>query len=316
MQKGGVYLDYTLKIDGLTKTYGGRTVVNGANMNVRKGEIYGFLGPNGAGKSTVLKMILNLVKPDKGNIIIFGEEVKEDNFEILKRIGSIIENPYFYDKLTGRENLELHCEYMGYHNGERIDEVLNLVDLYDADGRAVCNYSLGMKQRLAVARAILTKPEFLILDEPINGLDPEGIKEIRSLIKDLNREYGMTVLVSGHILAEMELIADTVGIIKKGRILKEVPLEVIHEYNKEYIELEVDNLSRTGYLIEERLGIKNYKIVSENKMRVYDLSKRQSTISKILVENGVELESIYRKEGTLEEYFLKLIEEDSYAAAN
>ncbi|NLU09098.1 MAG: hypothetical protein GXW91_12965 [Clostridiales bacterium] len=126
----------------------------------------------------------------------------------------------------------------------------------------------------------------------------------------------MTVLVSGHILAEMELIADTVGIIKKGRILKEVPLEVIHEYNKEYIELEVDNLSRTGYLIEERLGIKNYKIVSENKMRVYDLSKRQSTISKILVENGVELESIYRKEGTLEGYFLKLIEEDSYAAAN
>ena len=309
-------MDYTLKIDGLTKTYGGRTVVNGANMNVRKGEIYGFLGPNGAGKSTVLKMILNLVKPDKGNIIIFGEEVKEDNFEILKRIGSIIENPYFYDKLTGRENLELHCEYMGYHNGERIDEVLNLVDLYDADGRAVCNYSLGMKQRLAVARAILTKPEFLILDEPINGLDPEGIKEIRSLIKDLNREYGMTVLVSGHILAEMELIADTVGIIRKGRILKEVPLEVIHEYNKEYIELEVDNLSRTGYLIEERLGIKNYKIVSENKMRVYDLSKRQSTISKILVENGVELESIYRKEGTLEGYFLKLIEEDSYAAAN
>ncbi|WP_446899175.1 ABC transporter ATP-binding protein [Clostridium sp. LBM24168] len=309
-------MDYTLKIDGLTKTYGGRTVVNGANMNVRKGEIYGFLGPNGAGKSTVLKMILNLVKPDKGNIIIFGEEVKEDNFEILKRIGSIIENPYFYDKLTGRENLELHCEYMGYHNGERIDEVLNLVDLYDADGRAVCNYSLGMKQRLAVARAILTKPEFLILDEPINGLDPEGIKEIRSLIKDLNREYGMTVLVSGHILAEMELIADTVGIIKKGKILKEVPLEVIHEYNKEYIELEVDNLSRTGYLIEERLGIKNYKIVSENKMRVYDLSKRQSTISKILVENGVELESIYRKEGTLEEYFLKLMEEDSYAAAN
>ena len=236
-------------------------------------------------------------------------------------VGEFRKHPYdlvlhFYDKLTGRENLELHCEYMGYHNGERIDEVLNLVDLYDADGRAVCNYSLGMKQRLAVARAILTKPEFLILDEPINGLDPEGIKEIRSLIKDLNREYGMTVLVSGHILAEMELIADTVGIIKKGRILKEVPLEVIHEYNKEYIELEVDNLSRTGYLIEERLGIKNYKIVSENKMRVYDLSKRQSTISKILVENGVELESIYRKEGTLEGYFLKLMEEDSYAADN
>ena len=309
-------MDYTLKISGLTKVYKGKKVVDNAEMNVKRGEIYGFLGPNGAGKSTILKMILNLVKPNKGKIIVFGKEVNDNNFEILKRIGSIIENPYFYDKLTGRENLELHCEYMGCHNRERIDEVLNLVGLYDIDGKAVCNYSLGMKQRLAIARAILAKPEILILDEPINGLDPEGIKEIRSLIKKLNRELGMTILISSHILAEIELIADTVGIIKNGKILKEVSMETIHEYNREYIELEVNDLSKTGYLIEEKLGIKNYKIISENKMRIYDVDKKPSVISRILIENGVEPESIAKKQGTLEEYFLKLMQEGNYDTIN
>lgn len=309
-------MDYTLKISGLTKVYKGKKVVDNAEMNVKRGEIYGFLGPNGAGKSTILKMILNLVKPNKGKIIVFGKEVNDNNFEVLKRIGSIIENPYFYDKLTGRENLELHCEYMGYHNRERIDEVLKLVGLYDIDGKSVCNYSLGMKQRLAIARAILAKPEVLILDEPINGLDPEGIKEIRSLIKKLNRKFGMTILISSHILAEIELIADTVGIIKNGKILKEVSMETIHEYNREYIELEVNDLNKTGYLIEEKLGIKNYKIISENKMRIYDVDKKPSVISRILMENGVEQESIAKKQGTLEEYFLKLMQEGNYDTIN
>jgi ABC-2 type transport system ATP-binding protein len=294
--------------------YKDKKVVDNVEMNIKKGEIYGFLGPNGAGKSTILKMILNLVKPNKGKIIVFGKEVNDSNFETLKRIGAIIENPYFYSKLTGRENLELHCAYMGYHNKERIDEVLSLVGLLDIEGKAICNYSLGMKQRLAIARAILAKPEVLILDEPINGLDPEGIKEIRSLIKNLNKKYGTTILISSHILAEIELIADTVGIIKNGKILKEVSMDTVHEYNREYIELEVSDLSKTGYLIEEKLGIKNYKIVSKNKMRIYDVDKKQNTISRLLIENGIELESIGKKESTLEEYFLKLIQEDTYAA--
>ncbi|MEW9095506.1 MAG: ABC transporter ATP-binding protein [Clostridiaceae bacterium] len=309
-------MDYILKINELTKIYKGKKAIDNVEMNIKKGEIYGFLGPNGAGKSTILKMILNLVKPDKGKIMVFDKEVNDSNFETLKRIGAIIENPYFYDRLTGRENLELHCDYMGYHNKERINEVLNLVGLFDIEGKAVCNYSLGMKQRLAITRAILTKPEFLILDEPINGLDPEGIKEIRSLIKKLNKEYGTTILISSHILAEIELIADTIGIIKNGKLLKEVSMDTVHEYSSEYIELEVDNSSMAGYLIEEKMGISNYKIIGENKIRIYDINQSQNVISRILIENGVELESIGRKESTLEEYFLKLIQEDSYVAIN
>ena len=309
-------MDYVLKTNELTKIYKNKKVVDNVDMNIKKGEIYGFLGPNGAGKSTILKMILNLVKPNNGKMMVFGKEVNGNNFETLKRIGSIIENPYFYNKLTGRENLELHCAYMGCHNKQRIDEVLSLVGLFDIEGKEVCNYSLGMKQRLAIARAILTKPEFLILDEPINGLDPEGIKEIRLLIKKLNEKYGTTILISSHILSEIELIADRIGIIKDGKLLKEVSMDKVHEYSSEYIELEVNNISKSGYLIEEKMGISNYKIISENKIRIYDINQSQKVSSKILIQNGVELESIGKKKSTLEEYFLKLIQEDNYVAIN
>lgn len=151
------------------------------NIHVKKGEIYGFVGPNGAGKSTLMKMLLNLVQANSGEIVIFGNKVIESDFEILKRIGSIIENPYFYEKLTARENLDLHCEYMGYHNKNHIKEVLECVGLLKDADKKISQYSLGMKQRLAIARAILTKPELLILDEPINALDPEGIREMREL---------------------------------------------------------------------------------------------------------------------------------------
>ncbi len=309
-------MDYILQTNSLTKIYKSKKVVDNVEMNIKKGEIYGFLGPNGAGKSTVFKMILNLVKPDKGKIVLFGKEVNNNNFEILKRIGVTIENSSFYDKLTGRENLELHCDYMGYHNKERIDEVLNLLGLSNTEGKAVCNYSLGMKQRLGIARAVLVKPEFLILDEPINGLDPEGIKEIRTFIKKINKKYGTTILISSHILAEVELIADTIGIIKNGKLLKEVSMDKVHEYNSEYIELEVNNPSRTGYLIEEKMEISNYKIISENKIRIYDINQSQKMISRMLIENGVELESIGKKKSTLEDYFLKLIEGDDYVTFN
>lgn len=309
-------MNYILKTIGLTKVYNRKKVVDNVNINVKKGEIYGFLGPNGAGKSTILKIILNLVRPNEGEIIIFGKRIAENNFEILKRIGAIVESPYFYDKLTGKENLELHAAYMGYYHRDRIEEVLHIVKLHDIKGKAVCNYSLGMKQRLAIARAILTKPEFLILDEPINGLDPSGIKEIRSIIRDLNKKYGMTIIISSHILSEIELIVDTVGIIKNGKLLKEVSIDTIHEHNCEYIELEINDSSKAGYLIEEKMGIKNYKIISKNKIRIYDIKQPRSTISKIMIENGIKLEGIGRKESTLEEYFLKLMRGNNYVAIN
>lgn len=307
-------MDYILKINNLTKIYNNNKVIDNVNMRIKKGEIYGFLGPNGAGKSTIMKIILNLVKPTEGEVLVFDKDSNKDNFDILKRIGSLIESPYFYDKLTARENLNLHCEYMGYHNKERIKEVLDFVGLHNIEKKRVCDFSLGMKQRLAIARAIITQPEFLILDEPINGLDPEGIKEIRLIIRELNEKYGTTILISSHILSEIELIADTIGVIKNGRILEEISMKDMQKYNSNYIELEVNNLEKTGYLIEEEFGIKNYKIISENKIRIYDLTVSKNEISKLMINNNIELESISKKESTLEEYFLKLIQEANYVS--
>jgi len=196
-------MNYLLRTTNLVKKFNDKEVVSNVNMNIKKGEIYGFLGPNGAGKTTIMKMIVNLIKPSSGEIEIFGERLTNGDYDTLKRIGSIIEYPVFYEKLTGRENLELHCEYMGYYDKSAIDRVLDLLNLKGIDNKAVSDFSLGMKQRLGIARAIITKAEFLILDEPINGLDPIGIVEIRNLLKMLSSEYGITILISSHILAEI-----------------------------------------------------------------------------------------------------------------
>lgn len=302
-------MDYIMETVDLVKSYKSKTVVDAVNIHVRKGEIYGFVGPNGAGKSTVMKMLLSLTRPDSGEIHIFGEKIGEKNYECLKRIGSIIESPYFYEKITGRQNLELHCEYMGYHNMERIDEVLQLVDLQNIEGKAVSHYSMGMKQRLAIARAILTKPEFLILDEPINALDPEGIREMRTLFRRINQEYGTTVFISSHILSEVEQIADTIGIIQNGKLLKEITMSDIRKFQTDYIEMEVDDINHAGYLLENDLEIADFKVISDTMIEIYDLSKSVKEISTLFVQKGVGIVSIGKKKSSLEDYFFHVIEE-------
>ena len=300
-------MDYTIELRDLRKSYKGKVVVDGVNIHVKKGEIYGFVGPNGAGKSTVMKMLLNLTCPDSGDIIIWGQKIEEGSFECLKRIGSMIESPYFYDKITGRQNLELHCEYMGYHNQERIEEVLRLVDLRDIEGKTVSHYSMGMKQRLAIARAILTRPELLILDEPINALDPEGIREMRMLFKRINQECGTTILISSHILSEVEQIADTIGIIRGGRLLQETAMSQIHKRQTEYIELAVEDTSRAGCLLEEKLGIRDVRIVSENVIEIYDPAASVNEIAAALVQEQAVILGIGRKRNSLEDYFFRTL---------
>ena len=301
-------MDYIMETHNLVKSYKNKTVVDSVNIHVKKGEIYGFVGPNGAGKSTVMKMLLNLTQPDSGYVCIFGEKIGSTSYECLKRIGSIIEHPYFYEKITGRKNLELHCEYMCFHNTERIDEVLQMVGLQNIDGKAVSHYSMGMKQRLAIARAILTKPEILILDEPINALDPEGIREMRMLFRRLNQEFGITILISSHILSEVEQIADTVGIIQNGKLLKESSMVDIRKSQTEFIELEVDDLNRTGYLLEQ-FGITNFKVISDTKIEIYDLQKSVKELSALLVQSGIGITSVGMKKNSLEDYFFHVIEE-------
>lgn len=303
------HVNYVLETQDLVKSYKGKTVVNSVNLHVKKGEIYGFVGPNGAGKTTVMKMLLNLTAPDSGEIRIFGERIGKKNFECLKRMGSIIEVPCFYEKITGEENLKLHCEYMGYHNHEEIPRVLEMVNLQNIREKAVSHYSLGMKQRLAIARAILTKPELLILDEPINALDPEGIREMRALFLKLNQKYGTTIFISSHILSEVEQIADRIGIIQKGRLLKEISMADIRKYQTDYIELEVEDIQAAGLLLEEKLHITNFKILSDRRIEIYDLSTPVKEISAALVQNGVDILRIGIRQNSLEDFFFQVIQE-------
>ncbi|MFJ7725099.1 ABC transporter ATP-binding protein [Neobacillus sp. NPDC097160] len=300
-------MSYIIKTNQLTKAYKGKGVVTNVNMKVKKGEIYGFLGPNGAGKTTIMKMLTNLVKPTSGEIEIFGEKLTNTSYEVLKRMGSIIEYPVFYDRLTARENLELHCEYMGYYDKKAIDAALELVKLKNIEDKSVKDFSLGMKQRLGIARAIITKPELLILDEPINGLDPVGIKELRDLFHMLCREYGITMLISSHILGEMEQIADTIGVINDGKLIKEVSMDEIHEQNTEYIELFVNDVKKAFYVLDEILHLTNFKVIGESRFRIYDTVTSQSEISKALILNGVMIEEINKKNHSLEDYFLTLM---------
>ena len=304
-------MEFVIQTTNLTKALQGKEIVSNVNMNVKKGEIYGFLGPNGAGKTSIMKMLLNLVKPTAGTIEISGEKLTDSSYELLKKMGSIIEVPVFYEKMTGYENLELHAEYMGYYNKQTINETLELVGLRNINEKPVKEFSLGMKQRLAIARAILTKPELLILDEPINGLDPIGMKKMRNLFQILNKEYGITILVSSHLLSEIEHIADTIGVISNGRLLKEVSMEQIQLENTEYIELVTPHQRKACVVLEDQLHIKNYKVIDDGIIRIYTTNTPQAMISKELIGSGVDIESINKRVASLEEYFLNLVHESS-----
>ncbi|WP_367649729.1 ABC transporter ATP-binding protein [Paenibacillus sp. NEAU-GSW1] len=291
----------------LTRVYRGKEVVSNVNMSIKQGEIYGMLGPNGAGKTTVMKMLTNLVKPTAGEIEMFGERLTDTSYRLLGRMGTIIETPIFYEKLTARENLELHCAYMGYHNMKAIDEALELVNLRQIDGKRVSEFSLGMKQRLGIARAITTKPELLILDEPINGLDPLGIKELRDLFKMLCKQYGTTILISSHILGEIELIADTIAVMNDGKLLQEVSMEHIAKQTSEYIEITSLDSSKTAFVLENHLNISNVRVTDEGQIRIYDCPIPQSELMRALVLHDVAIEAVHKKKGSLEDYFLSIL---------
>ena len=302
-------MPYILQTNNLTKTIGGKDLVNRVSLHIKKGEIYGFLGPNGAGKTTVMKMITNLWKPTNGSIEIFGEILTPQSYEVLKRMGSIIEFPTFYNHMTGYENLRLHCEYMGYYKHGSIENALDMLDLTDAAQKPVKNYSLGMKERLGIARAILCKPELLIRDEPTNGIDPAGMKQIRDLLKTLCEEYGITIMVSSHILSEIESIADTIGVINHGMMINEIGMKEIEKMSLAYIELTVANPKKAAYVLSEKLGLSNFKIIENNKIRIYDQHISTQELSKAMALNDVEVTALGKQSETLEDYFLKMTAE-------
>ncbi|SMF91345.1 ABC-2 type transport system ATP-binding protein [Paenibacillus uliginis N3/975] len=297
-------MSYIISTRNLTKVFNGKEVVSDVSMNISQGQIYGFLGPNGAGKTTVMRMILNLVKPTSGEIELFGEMLKPSSVEMFKRIGSIIEYPIFYDKLTAKENLEIHCEYMGLYNKKAISDALELVKLTGADKKAVAEFSLGMKQRLGMARALVTKPELLILDEPINGLDPAGIKDFRDLFHMLSKEYNMTLFISSHLLSEIEQVADTIGIIQNGVLKEEASMNDLKTRNLGFIEIVTPDCRKAVFVLENSLNIHNFKVIGDDTIRIYQSDVSQPEISKTLILNDVTIESIHHKRTSLEEYFI------------
>lgn len=296
-----------IKTIRLTKAYGDQIAVDNLQMNVNQGQIYGFLGQNGAGKTTTIRMLLGLIKPTQGQIEIFGENLLEKQREILKRIGSIVEFSGFYENLTARENLLIHAKLKGVHKKNAVEEALEIAGLQAETKKRVGQFSLGMKQRLGIARAILHHPELLILDEPTNGLDPIGIKEIRRLIKSLAVERKITILISSHILTEVEQLADHIGIIHQGKLLEEISFNELRKRNRKYLEFQVSDESKAAMLMEKHFAIFDYEVHDEGNIRVYSHIGEQSKLNKLFVEHGIDVFKITTSEDRLEDYFIKLI---------
>jgi len=298
-----------IEVNQLTKVFKANRAVQKANFKILKGEIFGLIGKNGAGKSTLLKMVGGLMHPSSGEIRLFDRKV-EGNHAYFERMGLLIENPGFYQNYSAYKNLELIAISYGLKNTKvYINEMLELVGLDATNNKKVKNYSMGMKQRLGIAAALLGSPDVLILDEPINGLDPQGISEIRKLILELNKT-GMTIIISSHILEELSKVATKYAIIHEGEILEIISKEELLLKCEERIELEVDEAKQILPLLEHELKTRNYKVLSNQTIHIYDSQVQNQKIVKVLVENNMSVHSIRNYKQSLEQYFLQRTEED------
>lgn len=298
---------YIIETKNLTKKYGQQVSVSCLNLHVPKGKIYGLLGRNGAGKTTTMKMLLNLVKPTSGDIILFGENSKNTDPKTYYRIGSIVETPCFYENLTAEENLKILARLRGQHRKDTVEHALSVVGLDSQSDKAFKDYSLGMKQRLGIAAAIMHEPELLILDEPINGLDPVGILEIRNYLLRLCREKRTTILISSHLLSEIEQIADVIGVMQEGRLIEEIDMSRLHMRNRKYIECEVSDVNAAAHILERNFKLSDYTVTGRHLLRIFDAADSRAEINKSFVENGITVSDITVCEEKLEDYFKNLI---------
>lgn len=304
---GGLKMsNYIIKTKNLTKQYGEQKSVANLSIHVRKGSIYGLLGRNGAGKTTTMKMLLGLTKPTLGEAKIFNQDIKNDMKSILPRVGSLIESPGFYPNLTGTENLKIFARLRGVPNQDAVRNVLDLVGLPYNDKKLFSQYSLGMKQRLAIALTLMHDPEVIILDEPINGLDPIGIAEIRSFIRDLCDKQGKTILISSHILSEIEKLADDIGIINNGELLEEGSLEELEQKNNKYIHFIVSDTSEAALILENEFRISDFQIIDNRQLKIYDTSLSVATINRTFILRDLEVSEARLQEDTLEDYFKRV----------
>jgi len=288
-----------LEIKNVTKKYGRKKIIDDLSLKVEQGQVYGFLGPNGAGKTTTIKMIVGLIIMDSGSILINNYDIKKDYKKAMKNVGAIVENPDLYDYLTGMENIKIFARI---HNvkKERIKEVVKLVGLEDRINDKVKKYSLGMKQRLGLAVVLLHEPKLLILDEPTNGLDPAGIKELRNLLKELAHKKKIAVFVSSHMLSEMQLMCDKIAIINKGKIVK---VDDVNKIESDLYRFIVSDIQKSQKILKD---VCNNYVEEQNLIIEYD--KNVSDIVKLLIKNDIEVLSFGKKQDTIEQEFLKITE--------
>lgn len=298
--------NYLVETIALTKQYGDQAAVQDVSLHLRPGRIYGLLGRNGAGKTTTMKMLLGLTQPTVGEVRLFGTPLRGNERTLLPRVGSLIEAPGFYPNLTATENLNLFADLRGVSRRDAVKHTLALVGLPYRDKKLTRDYSMGMKQRLGLAIALLHDPELLILDEPINGLDPIGIAEMRAFLLDLCHQQGKTILLSSHILSEIAQLADDVGILDRGVLLEEESLAELESRNRWYIQLGVSDAPQAARLLETALHTKDFDVVDDHTLRLYDLSLPVDELNHILLQNSLSVTELRRCEDTLEEYFKRV----------
>lgn len=297
-------MEYLLSTNGLTKQYGEQKALNSVDIHVRKGEIYGLIGRNGAGKTTLLKIISGLSSPTKGTFSIFGKSGREISRE-FGRVGTLIESPGVYPDMSAYENIKLKCIAMGVRKKNVVEELLGTVGLKDAGKKAVKNFSVGMKQRLGIALALVGDVDLVVLDEPINGLDPQGIVEVRETIEKLNKDKGITFIISSHILEELSKMATSYGIIHHGELVQELSREELSAKCSERLELKTTDVSKACVVLE-KMGIRNLKVVDKNSVYIYERLDEVSAIVRELVHGDVDVLGISVLNENLEDYFLGL----------
>lgn len=301
--------EVVLKTNNLTKQYNKNVVLDNVNITIKKGDIYGLIGRNGAGKTTLMKIITTLASPTSGTFELFNTSSENDElFDNKKRVGSLIEYPAFYPNLSAYDNLKYYTIQRGIVDKNQINKVLELVNLTGTGKKKVKTFSLGMKQRLGIALAILNSPDFVILDEPINGLDPLGISELRDTFKKLS-DNGITLLISSHILSELYLLANEFGFLENGKLIKELSKEELDLECSKCLVIKTDDSKKVSVLLEKELNTNNYKVINNEEIRVYDYTDDSDKVSDVLVNNKIKIKGFYESGISLEEYFKEIIKE-------
>ncbi len=297
-------MENILKTVDITKKFSKKVAVSAVNMNIKKGDIYGFIGRNGAGKTTLIKMLVGLSQPTSGSIELFDS--KNLN-KARRKIGTVIEAPAFIPHLSARQNMLIQWTLLGSKDKSIIDETLKLVGLDNVGNKKVKKFSLGMKQRLGIAMTLMGEPEFLILDEPTNGLDPEGIIEIRQMLKKLNQEKGLTILISSHILGELSKLATRYGIINDGVLIDEFTEQELTERCQSSLIVKVNDINKACEILKSELNTDRFSVLNENTLEVFDFVDNPGKVNSILAKNDIIIDSISKKSVDLEDYFMKVI---------